>query len=170
MAGTSVTERSAAKAMENVLVNASGLKSRPSVPSSVNTGRNATVITRSEKKIGRPTSTSAAVTTSWRGVGRPADSQSSSRLCTFSTTMIAASTMAPMAMAIPPRLMMLAPRRRAAIGTKASSTAMGNIKMGTSVERTCSRKTRMTSATTTISSSSVWRRVSMLARIRVERS
>ncbi len=103
IAGISVTESSAAKAIEKVLVNASGLKSRPSVPSSVNTGRNATVMTRSEKKIGRPTSCSAAVTTSWRGVGRPAASQSSSRLCTFSITMIAASTMAPMAMAIPPR-------------------------------------------------------------------
>ncbi len=102
IAGTSVTERRAAKAIEKVLVNASGLKSRPSVPSSVNTGRNATVMTRSEKKIGRPTSTRAAVTTSWRGAGRPAVSQSSSRLCTFSTTMMAASTMAPMAMAIPP--------------------------------------------------------------------
>ena len=52
-------------------------------------------------------------------------SQSSSRLWTFSTTMMAASTMAPMAMAMPPRLMMLAPRCRAAIGTKASSTAIG---------------------------------------------
>ena len=46
--GASVTESSAAAAMEYVLVNASGLKSRPSCACSVNTGRNETVITSSE--------------------------------------------------------------------------------------------------------------------------
>src|SRR5258708_2152600 len=38
-AGVSVTARRAAKAMENVLVKASGLKRRPSVASRANTGR-----------------------------------------------------------------------------------------------------------------------------------
>ena len=56
MAGTSVIESNAANAIEKVLVQASGEKRRPSVPSSVNTGRNPTVMTSSEKKIGRPTS------------------------------------------------------------------------------------------------------------------
>ena len=62
MAGTRVTDRTAANAIENVFVQASGENRRPSVPSSVNTGRKPTVMTRSEKKIGRPTSCSAEMT------------------------------------------------------------------------------------------------------------
>ena len=46
--GASVIESSAAAAMEYVLVNASGLNSRPSCSCNVNTGRNETVITSKE--------------------------------------------------------------------------------------------------------------------------
>lgn len=63
IAGTRVMERSAANPIENVFVHASGANRRPSVPWRVNTGRNATVMTSSEKKMGRPTSWSASVTT-----------------------------------------------------------------------------------------------------------
>ena len=63
-AGTSVTDSSAAAAMENVFVNASGLNNRPSCDSSAKIGRNDTAITSSEKNKGRPTSLAAATTTS----------------------------------------------------------------------------------------------------------
>jgi hypothetical protein len=46
--GTSVTDRTAAPAMAKVLVKASGLNSRPSWPSRVNTGRKETVMISSE--------------------------------------------------------------------------------------------------------------------------
>ena len=126
--------------MENVLVQARGLKRRPSVPSRVKTGRKARVMTSSEKKMGRPTSCSAETTTALRVPGRPACSQASSRLWTFSTTMIAASTMAPMAMAMPPSDMMLAPSPIQRIGMKASNTATGSMRTGTSVLRTCEQE------------------------------
>src|SRR5438874_4537237 len=67
IAGTSVTDRIAANAIEKVFVQARGEKRRPSVPSSVKTGRKPTVMTSREKKIGRPTSCNAATTTSVRG-------------------------------------------------------------------------------------------------------
>ena len=135
IAGTSVTDKTAAKAIEKVFVHARGENSRPSVPSSVNTGKNPTVMTSSEKKIGRPTSWSADTTTSARGSLCPDASHASSFLCTFSTTMIAASTIAPMAMAIPPRDMMLAVRPICFMGTKATTTAIGRSRAGTRVER-----------------------------------
>ena len=52
--GTSVTDSRLAAAIANVLVKASGLNSRPSWPSSVNTGRNDTVMISSEKKSAGP--------------------------------------------------------------------------------------------------------------------
>ena len=52
--GTSVTDSRLAAAIANVLVNASGLNSRPSCPSSVKTGRNETVMMSSEKKSAGP--------------------------------------------------------------------------------------------------------------------
>ena len=64
--GTSVTPSSAAKNIENVLVNASGLNSRPSCASSENTGMKLTVMTSSAKKSGRPTPLTAAMITSER--------------------------------------------------------------------------------------------------------
>ena len=49
--------------MAKVLVNASGLNSRPAWPLSAKIGRNATVMMSSEKKIGGPTSCAAAIST-----------------------------------------------------------------------------------------------------------
>ena len=46
--GASVMDSSAAAAIEYVLVNASGLNSRPSCSCNVNTGKNETVMTSSE--------------------------------------------------------------------------------------------------------------------------
>ena len=56
------------------------------------------------KKSAGPTSTAASISTSVRGL--PGGARSS-RLWAFSIMTMAASTMAPMAMAMPPRLMML---------------------------------------------------------------
>ena len=52
----SLNYSSDAAAIANVLVKASGLNSRPSCPSSAKTGRNDTVMMRSEKKSAGPTS------------------------------------------------------------------------------------------------------------------
>ena len=100
--GARVTERKAAKNMAKVLVKARGLKSLPSWASRVKMGRKETVMINREKKRGRPTSLAAWITSSIRGMGLPSFSHSSNRVWAFSTMMMAASTMAPMAMAIPP--------------------------------------------------------------------
>ena len=83
---------------------------------------------------------------------------------------IAASTIAPMAMAMPPRLMMLEPSPSSLMQTKAISTPTGSMRMATSALRTCSRNTMQTSATMTLSSISVRLSVSMARLIRSERS
>jgi hypothetical protein len=109
-AGVSVIASTDANPIEYVFVNASGLNKRPSVPSSVNTGRNEIVITSSEKNSDGPTSCIARMITSARGSLRPACSHSASFLWMFSMMMIDASTMAPIATAMPPSDMMLAVR------------------------------------------------------------
>ncbi len=63
MAGSSVMASTPAIAMAKVLVNASGLNRRPSWASSVNTGRKATAMTSSAKKLAPPTSFTAEITT-----------------------------------------------------------------------------------------------------------
>src|SRR5439155_870470 len=68
-AGTSVTESSAAAAIAKVLVSASGRNSRPSWSSSVKTGRNDSVMMRSDMDSAGPTSPAAANTRPQ--VGRP---------------------------------------------------------------------------------------------------
>src|SRR5262249_390132 len=55
-AGTKVTDRSAAAAIEKVLVKASGPNSRPSCDSSVKIGRNETVMIKRLKNSAGPTS------------------------------------------------------------------------------------------------------------------
>ena len=76
-------------------------------------------------------------------------------LWAFSIITIAASTMAPMAIAMPPRLMMfeLIPITRMAM--KAISTPTGSMTIATSALRTWNRNTTHTSATIRLSSSSV---------------
>ena len=92
--------------MANVLVKASGLNSRPSCASSVKIGRNETVITSRLKNSAGPTSVAASMRISKRGFPGGARSRC---LCAFSIMTMAASTIAPMAIAMPPRLMMLEP-------------------------------------------------------------
>ena len=165
--GTSVTDSSAAPAMAKVLVKASGENRRPSWPSRLNTGRNDTVMISSEKKSAGPTSRQASIIACVR------DSPGFMRsrcLCAFSIITIAASIIAPTAMAMPPRLMMLEfmPRRRMAM--KAMSIPTGSIRIATSALRTCSRKMMHTAATMRLSSISVRFRVSMARWMRSERS
>ena len=66
-AGTSVMAKRDANDIENVFASASGRKSRPSCPSSVNTGRNETVSTKSAPNIDGPSSRAAQMTSSARG-------------------------------------------------------------------------------------------------------
>jgi hypothetical protein len=69
-AGTSVTDSSAAAAMENVLVKASGLNSRPSCDSSVKIGMKETVIIKRLKNSAGPTFDAASIriwTRDWSG-------------------------------------------------------------------------------------------------------
>ena len=74
-AGTSVIDRSAAAAMEKVLVKASGLNIRPSCASSVKIGRNETVMISSEKNSAGPTSIAASTSALTRGVSGAARSR-----------------------------------------------------------------------------------------------
>ena len=76
-------------------------------------------------------------------------------LWAFSIMTMAASTMAPIAIAMPPRLMMLEPMPSSFIAANAISTPTGNIRIATSALRTWSRNTMQTSATTRLSSNSV---------------
>ena len=117
--GTSVTDSSAAAAIAKVFVNASGANIRPSCASSVNTGRNDTVMISRLKKSAGPTSMQAARISGNRGASGGARSRC---LCAFSIMTIAASIIAPIAIAMPPRLMILALIPSQRIATKAIST------------------------------------------------
>jgi hypothetical protein len=66
-----------------------------------------------------------------------------------------------MAMAMPPRLMMLELIPMARITIKAISTPIGSMMIATSALRACSRKIMQTSATMMLSSKSVCFNVSM---------
>ena len=78
--------------------------------------------------------------------------------------------MAPMAMAMPPKDMMLALTPSQRKGMKAMSTATGIVIMGMRALGMWRRKSRMTRATVTITSTRVVFRVAMARRMRVERS
>ena len=82
----------------------------------------------------------------------------------------AASTMAPMAMAMPPRDMMLAFTPCSRMTMKAISTPNGKETMATRADLMWNRNARQTRATTMNSSSSLWERVSTARSISPERS
>ena len=165
-AGTSVTERNAAAAIANVLVKARGRNSRPSTCSSVKTGRKETVTMSSEKNRLGPTSLAAAMTASRRRVAStaaeagspplfPPPPSRSRCLCAFSTITRLASTITPMAMARPPRLMMLALMPSRYMMPSETSRPTGIVTSATKALRACSRK-RSTTSITTSSSSQIW--------------
>ena len=108
-AGVSVIASSAANAIDQVLVNASGRNSRPSVRLEREDGqeRHGDHEQREEHRAAHLLQRGRIRPPRAARCGPPV-SQSSSRLCTFSTMMIEASTMAPIATAMPPSDMMLA--------------------------------------------------------------
>ncbi len=83
---------------------------------------------------------------------------------------MAASTMAPTAIAMPPSDMMFEVSPIAFIGMNAMITATGMVMMGIIALGTCQRKIRMTMATMINSSVSVCFRFSMERSMRSERS
>ena len=166
-AGTRVTDKIAAAAIEKVLVKANGPNSLPSWFSSVKIGRKDTVMISRLKNSAGPTSAAASIKISTRGLPGSARSKC---LCAFSIITIAASIIAPIAIAMPPRLMMFEPRPRNFIAENAIRMPTGSMMIATSAERTCSRKMIVTAATTTLSSSNVPFRVSMADSIKVDRS
>ena len=119
------------------------------------------------KNSAGPTSAAASISTSRRGFPGGARSRC---LCAASIITIAASTMAPTAMAMPPRLMMVEPMPISFMAKNAISTPTGSIRIATSALRTCNRNTTVTRATTTLSSTSVCLSVSIASLIRPERS
>ena len=98
----------------------------------------------SEKNSAGPTSAAASIRISVRGLPGGARSRC---LCAFSIMTMAASIIAPMAIAMPPRLMMLEPMPSSFMATNAISIPTGSIRIATKALRTCSRKTMHTSAT-----------------------
>ncbi len=132
-------------------------------------------MTSSEKNSGRPTLRAAAMITAdalgWRRARAHAPRWKCSRnLCAFSTMMIAASTMAPMAMAMPPKRHDVGGQPHQMHRQEERRMATGSVMMATRAERTCQRKTRQTSATTMLSSISFSRSVLIESRIRPLRS
>ena len=121
----------------------------------------------SEKNSAGPTSLQASIIacgSRFAGLSR------SMCLWAFSIMTMAASTIAPMAMAMPPRLMMLEFMPSSRMAMKAISTPTGSMMMATRALRTWSRNTMQTRATMALSSSSVVLRLAMARRIRSERS
>jgi hypothetical protein len=128
------------------------------------------VTIRSEKKSAGPTSVAASpITSQCRSRLRfgPARSRC---LWAFSIITIAASTMVPIAIAIPPKDMMLALMPCPFMMINAINTPKGSETMATKAERRWNRKTRHTKATTMNSWSSLLLRLSTAARISSERS
>ena len=107
--GASVIDRIAAANIANVLVYASGRNSRPAWPASVKIGRKLTVMSSSEKKIGRPTSLQASMMMRLRSLPGGAAAR---RTCAFSISTMAASASSPIAIAMPPSDMMFEVRPR----------------------------------------------------------
>ena len=84
--------------------------------------------------------------------------------------MMAASTMAPMAIAMPPSDMMLEVTPLSFMGIKETITAVGIVRIGIKALGRCQRNNRMMALTISSSSSSVSFNVSMERRISSERS
>ena len=164
--GTTVTDRKAAAAIAKVLVRASGRNSRPSCAWSENTGMNDSVMISSDTKSAGPTSRALAATSSQRG----RSGSCSMCLWRFSIITIAASIMAPMAMAIPPSDMILALTPMNLVAARAMRMPRGRVEIATSALRAWSRKMMHTTATMSDSSISVRPRVRIARLMREERS
>ena len=114
-----------------------------------------------------PTSRQASMI-SWARLREP--SERSMCLCAFSIITIAASTITPIEIAMPPRLMMLEFMPSARIAITATSTPTGSMTIATSALRAWNRNSRQTSATMRLSSSNVVRSVLIARTMRSDRS
>ncbi len=159
--GTTVTERSAAAAMAKVLVSASGRNNRPSWSSRVKTGRNDSVMMSSDMNSAGPTSVAAAVTIRQWSVPSFSRSPLSMCLCRFSIITMAASIMAPIAMAMPPSDMILALIPSQRMSASEARIPSGRVAIATRALRAWSRKSTQTRPTMTDSSMSVRKSVVM---------
>ena len=83
---------------------------------------------------------------------------------------ISASTVAPMAIAIPPRLMIVDGISSRYMGMNASATLMGKLRIGSRALRRCSKNKMITMLTTTASSMSACVKVLIERSMRSERS
>ena len=119
------------------------------------------------KNSAGPTSRQASIINWTRGVPGGARSMC---LWAFSIMTMAASTMAPMAMAIPPSDMMVELIPSQYIMMKAISTPMGSMTMATSALRRCSRNSKQTRMTIMDSSTSVLSRLATARSIKSPRS
>jgi len=160
--------------MAKVLVKASGVKSSPSWPERAKMGRKETTTSASAKKMGRPTCCAAWMIVSKRSAGVSSRPRTSllrrSFLCAFSIMTMLASIMAPMAMAMPPRLMMLLPMPNSFISRKVVPMTRGRMSSTISDERRCMRNSPMTATTMMLSSMRVLLRLPMALSINPERS
>src|SRR5208337_2124684 len=130
--GVSVTARNDENSMANVFVYAKGLNNLPACSCNVNTGRNPTVITSKEKKSDGPTSLAASIITSvLLQYSSRLHSHCSIFLWAFSTMMIEASTIAPIAIAMPLRLMIFEVTPRKCIQMNEIMIATGRVSITT---------------------------------------
>ena len=153
--------------MAYVLVKARGRKRRPSWASNVNTGRKLMAMISSEKNRAGPTSLAASRIRSQWGFFPLSRSMC---LWAFSIMTMAASTMAPTAMAMPPRLIMLALSPCLSIIIKLMNTPSGRVKIPTRALRKWNKKMMHTRATMILSSMRVFFRLLIALSIRDERS
>ena len=114
--------------MAKDLVNAKGVKSLPSCPVKAKIGKNETTTRTNAKNIGRPTCFAdfimISTLSSFEIFSFPCK-----YLWAFSTITIVASTIAPIAIAIPPKLIIFEPIPKAFISKKLISTVIGKVMM-----------------------------------------
>ena len=137
-------------------------------------GKNETTTSAKAKKIGRPTTceafTIAAIRSSSSNCRPCLLSSLCMALCAFSIMTMEASTMAPMAMAMPPKDIIFEPIPNSFISKKVSPMVSGSTIKTISDERKCMRKRPMMMTTIILSSMSVPLSVSTALEMSSERS
>ena len=171
--GTSVIDNTAPVTIANVLVQASGEKSRPSCPLSAKMGKNEITTSISAKKIGFPTCLAETIIISLLSCGVIFPFLAITLwicLCAFSTITIAASTIAPIAIAIPPSDIIFDPSPKSFMSKNVNATVTGRMIIIISALRIWSRKSATISMTIILSSINVCFRVPIALSIRELRS
>ena len=167
--GTRVMATTAPMSMAKVLVKASGRNSAPSCPSKEKIGKKLTTTISRAKKMGRPTCLEEAAISSRRSLAGTLVLPPSF-LWTFSSITTHASIIAPMAIAMPPRLMMFDSIPKSFMAKKVRPMVSGKTISTTRELGTWSKKRATTTNTTTLSSSKTRFSVLMEASISALRS